>query len=175
MTDINSFVRERLPGDRDLEQAELVELATVIGRATELWGSRVRHDRGERVYVQLYRDPHLDVWMICWLDDQKTGYHDHDLSSGAVYVCEGTLVEDRFHFGANGLRHASRKRHPGKAFAFDAAYIHGVRHAGGAPATSIHCYSPPLWRMGYYDADEQGSLVRNSLSYLEEVAEGHSH
>jgi hypothetical protein len=30
--------------------------------------------------------------------------------------------------------------------------------------------------MGYYDADEQGSLVRNSLSYLEEVAEGgHAH
>ena len=113
--------------------------------------------------------------MICWLDDQKTGYHDHDLSSGAVYVCEGTLVEDRFHFGARGLNHASRKRHPGRAFEFDAAYIHGVRHAGGAPATSIHCYSPPLWRMGYYNADEQGSLIRNSLSYLEEVAEGHLH
>ena len=70
---------------------------------------------------------------------------------------------------------SASKRPAGKAFEFDAAYIHGVRHAGGAPATSIHCYSPPLWRMGYYNADEQGSLVRNSLSYLEEVAEGHSH
>ena len=175
MTDLTSFVRGRLPGDRNLDQSELVELATAIGQLPEFWRRLVRHDPGERVYVQLYRDPHIDVWMICWLDDQKTGYHDHDLSSGAVYVCEGTLVEDRFHLGARGLRHASRKRHPGRAFAFDAAYIHGVRHAGGAPASSIHCYSPPLWRMGYYDADEQGSLVRNSLSYLEEVAEGHSH
>lgn len=175
MTDIRTFILERVPGDRDLDQAELVELATAIGKAPELWSGHVRHDVGERIYVQLHRDPHVDVWMICWLDDQKTGYHDHDLSSGAVYVCEGTLVEDRFHFGARGLRHASRKRTTGKAFQFDAAYIHGVRHAGGVPATSIHCYSPPLWRMGYYNADEHGSLIRNSLSYLEEVAEGHAH
>lgn len=175
MTGIASFIAARVPGNRDLERPELVELATAIGKTPELWRHLVRHDAGERIYTQLHRDPHLDVWMICWLDDQKTGYHDHDLSSGAVYVCEGTLVEDRFHFGVRGLNHASRKRRAGKAFEFDAAYIHGVRHAGGPPATSIHCYSPPLWRMGYYDADEQGSLIRNSLSYLEEVAEGHSH
>ncbi len=175
MTDIATFVPQRLPDARDLERSELVELATAIGTTPELWREHVRHDAGERIYMQLYRDTHLDVWMICWLDDQKTGYHDHDLSSGAVYVCEGQLVEDRFHIGPGGFAHASRIRAAGEAFEFDAAYIHGVRHAGGPPATSIHCYSPPLWRMGFYDADEHGSLIRTSLSYLEEVVEGHSH
>jgi Cysteine dioxygenase type I len=172
MNDIAAFIARRLPKDRDLQQPELFELATAIGTTPELWRARVRHDPGERIYVQLYRDTHLDVWMICWLDDQKTGYHDHDLSSGAVYVCEGALVEDRFHIGAQGLVHASRVRPAGQAFEFDAAYIHGVRHAGGPPATSIHCYSPPLWRMGHYDADSDGSLCRTSLTYLEEVGEG---
>jgi len=143
MTDVTSFLAGRLPGDRNLDQTELVELATLIGKTPELWRDKVRHDSGERIYLQLHRDPHLDVWMICWLDDQKTGYHDHDLSSGAVYVCEGALVEDRFHFGARGLNHASRKRPSGKAFD--------------------------------YDADEHGSLIRHSLSYLEEVSEGHTH
>jgi hypothetical protein len=175
VTDLATFVAARVPGDRDLERSELVELATAIGGAPKLWRAYVRHDPGERIYVQLYRDTHLDVWMICWLDDQKTGYHDHDLSSGAVYVCEGLLVEDRFHYAPDRLVHASRNRPAGKAFEFDAAYIHGVRHAGGPPATSIHCYSPPLWRMGFYDADQDGSLIRTSLSYLEEVGEGHSH
>jgi len=175
MTDIATFIAERIPGGRDLEQPELVELATAIGTTPSLWHDQVRHDAGQRIYIELYRDTNVDVWMICWLDDQKTGYHDHDVSSGAVYVCEGELVEDRFHFGPGGLAHASRKRPAGEAFQFDAAYIHGVRHAGGPPATSIHCYSPPLWRMGYYDADQQGSLIRTSLSYLEEVAEGHTH
>jgi len=175
MNDLATFIAPQLPTGRDLERSELVELATAIGTVPELWRSRVRHDPGERIYVQLYRDTHLDVWMICWLYDQKTGYHDHDLSSGAVYVTEGTLVEDRFHVGAGGLAHASRERAAGEAFEFDAAYIHGVRHAGGPPATSIHCYSPPLWRMGYYDADQHGSLCRTSMTYLEEVGEGHSH
>jgi hypothetical protein len=175
MTDIAAFIAARREFDRDYERAELVELATAIGTTPELWESNVRHDVGARIYVQLFRDTHIDIWMICWLDDQKTGYHDHDLSSGAVYVCEGTLVEDRFHFGGDGLAHASRERAAGEVFEFDAAYIHGVRHAGGPPATSIHCYSPPLWRMGYYDADEHGSLCRTSMTYLEEVAEGHSH
>ena len=84
-------------------------------------------------------------------------------------VAEGTLVEDRFSFSVDGLLHSSRERHAGASFTFDAAYIHGLRHAGGPPATSIHCYSPPLWRMGYYDADQHGSLIRTSLSYLEEL------
>ncbi len=169
MNDTETWIARRLPRDRNLDRRELVELATAIGKAPELWRSLVRHDQGERVYVQLYRDTHLDVWLICWLDDQKTGYHDHDLSSGGVYVCEGVLVEDRFHYGEDGLAHASRERPTGEAFDFDAAYIHGLRHAGGPPATSIHCYSPPLWRMGYYEPDQQGSLCRTSMTYLEEV------
>jgi hypothetical protein len=174
VTELAPFLATRFPGGRNLERPELVELATAVGSTPELWRHLVRHDAGERVWVQLHRDMYVDVWMICWLDDQKTGYHDHDLSSGAVYVCEGTLVEDRFHFGPTGLEHSSRNRPAGTAFEFDAAYIHGLRHAGGPAATSIHCYSPPLWRMGYYGADEYGSLVRTSLSYLEEIAEGSS-
>jgi hypothetical protein len=175
MTDLHSFIRDQLPPDTDLSRTGLVELATTIGTSPELWHSNVRHDVGQRIYIQLYRDTHLDVWMICWLDDQKTGYHDHDLSSGAVYVCDGELVEDRFLFGADGFVHASRTRQAGEVFEFNAAYIHGMRHAGGPPATSIHCYSPPLWRMGYYEADEHGSLCRTSMSYLEEVGATHLH
>jgi hypothetical protein len=131
----------------------------------------VKHDAGKRYYIQLYRDSHVDVWLLCWLDDQKTGYHDHDLSSGGVYVCEGALVEDRFQLGPDGIQHVSRDRPAGSHFVFDAAYIHGMRHAGGPPATSIHCYSPPLWRMGYYESDAEGSLTRISMTYLDEIAE----
>ncbi|MDP9283365.1 MAG: hypothetical protein M3P41_00155, partial [Actinomycetota bacterium] len=127
MTDLHGFIRDQLPPDTDLSRTGLVALATTIGTSPELWHSNVRHDVGQRIYIQLYRDTHLDVWMICWLDDQKTGYHDHDLSSGAVYVCDGELVEDRFLFFADGFVHASRTRQAGEVFEFDAAYIHGMR------------------------------------------------
>ena len=171
MNDIHSWIAPRLPDDRDLDREELRALAIAIGRTPALWRPLVRHDPGQRYYTQLYRDLHLDVWLICWLDDQKTGYHDHDLSSGGVYVCEGTLTEDRFLFTRDGLQHSSRERAAGESFVFDGAYIHGMRHAGGPPVTSIHCYSPPLWRMGYYEEDAQGALTRISMTYLDEIAE----
>jgi len=165
------WIARRISVDRNLGHAELAQLATMIGQEPDLWRRLVRHDPGKRYYSQLHRDDHLDVWLICWLDEQKTGYHDHDVSSGGVYVCEGTLVEDRFVLTTSGLAHSSRERTAGQSFFFDAAYIHGMRHAGGPPASSIHCYSPPLWRMGYYEADAQGSLTRNSMTYLDEIAE----
>jgi cysteine dioxygenase type I len=171
MKAVHDWIASHIPAPRDLEQPELAKLATLIGRKPELWQHLVRHDAGTRNYTQLYRDSHVDVWLICWMDDQKTGYHDHDLSSGGVYVCEGTLVEDRFQFSPEGLLYLSRSRPAREDFVFDSAYIHGLRHAGGPPATSIHCYSPPLWRMGYYEADEQGSLRRVSMTYLDEIAE----
>jgi hypothetical protein len=172
MTVTMNWIAERVPPDRDLSRPELVELATAIGHNPELWQPLVRHDPNQRVYVQLYRDLHVDVWLICWLNDQKTGAHDHDVSSGGVYVCEGAIVEDRFRSTVEGLRWESHVRGAGEAFHFDAAYIHGMRHAGGPAATSIHCYSPPLWRMGYYEFDDEGSLCRTSVTYLDEVAEG---
>jgi Cysteine dioxygenase type I len=168
---IDDPIRQFLGEPRDLALDELARLATLIGAREDLWRDKVRHDPGKRYYTQLYRDSHLDVWLICWLDDQKTGYHDHDISSGGVYVCEGNLTEDRFVVTSEGLVHSSRERRAGESFVFDGAYIHGMRHSGGPPVTSIHCYSPPLWRMGYYEADEGGALSRISMTYLDEIAE----
>jgi hypothetical protein len=129
----------------------------------------VRHDRDERHYVQLYRDPHVDIWLICWTNQQDTGYHDHDRSSGAVRIVEGELVEDRFEFGEESLRVASTRHRPGALFEFDASHIHRLRHERGEFATSLHVYSPALWRMGYYDEDPTGLLRRTSISYAEEL------
>ena len=39
------------------------------------------------------------AWLICWSDDHDTGFHDHDLSSGAVAVVAGTVAEDRLALG----------------------------------------------------------------------------
>jgi len=170
VTDVAHWIAEQLPGGRDLERPELAALAAAVGRGRDAWQHLVRHDPDLRYWLQLYRDVHVDVWLICWLNAQDTGYHDHDLSAGAVYVCQGTLLEDRFHAGPDGISEVSRERPAGSLFDFDASYIHRLRHPGGAePATSIHCYSPALWRMGYYEADEAGDLRRTSITYADEV------
>ncbi len=130
----------------------------------------VRHDAEARFYQQLYRDPNLDVWLICWVDGQSTGYHDHDRSSGAVCVSEGILLEDWFRVEEDGwVRERTTDHGPGGRFDFDAPDIHGVRHPGhGDPrATSIHLYSPALWRMGHYESGPRG-MRRVGMTYADD-------
>jgi Cysteine dioxygenase type I len=159
-----------IPGlDRDLTIPELEGLAEHLAGHPELWREHVRHERDERVYLQLHRDPHVDIWLICWDAEQETGLHDHDLSAGAVRVVEGTLLEDYFAAEGSGLSLATVGHGAGSVFSFDATYIHDVRHDGGPPATSLHVYSPALWRMGHYAVGARG-LGRVSLTYVDELA-----
>jgi hypothetical protein len=172
MNDIKALIHSTVPGGRVLERAEMATLAREIGSRPDLWRPFARHDPNERVFVQLYRDPNVDVWLICWDHAQDTGYHDHDRSSGAVYVCEGTLNEDSFFRELDGwVRERTREHKAGGGFDFPAAHIHGIRHAGGPPASSIHVYSPALWRMGHYQYDVDGIMGRVSITYADELAE----
>ena len=154
---------------RDLEVLELEQLVEAVGAEPGLWRRHVRHATDERVYVHLHRDPQVDIWLICWDARQETGLHDHDRSAGAVSVVDGTLLEDYFVARDGALTLETTVRSAGSLFSFDASYIHDVRHDGGAPATSIHAYSPALWRMGHYAVGPRG-LGRVSLTYLDEVA-----
>jgi hypothetical protein len=158
-----------LPGARDLQVAELERLVEELAARPGLWRPQVRHYPDKRFYVELHRDPHVDIWLICWDAAQETGLHDHDRSAGAVRVVAGTLLEDWLAPHGRSISLETRAHHAGARFSFDATYIHDVRHDGGPPAVSLHAYSPALWRMGYYAIGAHG-LGRVSLSYLEEEA-----
>ncbi len=172
MSDVAAWLAPRLPAERDLDRGELRELASELGRERAVWDHLVRHDPDERYFVQLYRDVHLDIWLICWTNQQDTGYHDHDLSSGAVYVCDGVLVEDRLQAVDGAIRGVMHERPAGTAFDFDASHVHRMHHVSGGPATSVHCYSPALWRLGHYDFDGEGNLCRTSVTYADEMWTG---
>ena len=152
--------------DRDLESHELRDLANEIAGRGHLWSSLVRHDPQERVYERLYRDEHVEVWLICWMDDQDTGFHDHDLSAGAVAVVSGAVREDRLVLGGPPR---SRLVVEGETFSFATSDIHRVLHAGDQPAVTVHAYSPPLGRMGAYVVEPDGQLRRRALSCEEEL------
>jgi hypothetical protein len=164
---VNGWLRERVAEDRDLTPDELAALAVELAARPELWQALVRHSPDERVYVRLRRDHHLEVWLICWMPSQDTGLHDHDLSGGAVHVIAGRLAEDRMALGRAELD--TTEYAAGEGFRFDASRIHNVRHAGEGAATSLHLYSPPLWRMGYYEHGADGRLARRAATYVEEL------
>ena len=149
-----------------MTQLELEALVREIAADREAWEHLVHHSREQREYVELRRDDDVAVWLICWMDEHDTGFHDHDLSSGAVAVADGAVAEDRLALGGPPV---TRVAEAGESFHFTAADIHRVRHVGDRPAVTIHAYSPPLWRMGAYEILDGGELRRHSLSYAEEL------
>ena len=149
-----------------LTTPELRELARALRADRLLWEPLVRHTREQRHYELLRHDETVMAWVISWMNDHDTGFHDHDVSAGAVAVAQGHIREERLRLGAPP---ESRVYSEGDVFDFHASDIHRVAHVGSRPAVTIHVYSPPLWRMGAYVVEPSGTLRRESLSYAEEL------
>jgi hypothetical protein len=154
------------PRGRDLSGPELESFADEIAERPELWIDLVRHDHSQRLYEELLSDAHVTAWLICWMDDHDTGFHDHDVSAGAVAVLSGSVLEERLALGGTPAR---RVFGAGTSFHFASSDIHRVRHAGVDPAVTLHVYSPPLLRMGAYVIGEDGILARHTQSQREEL------
>jgi predicted metal-dependent enzyme (double-stranded beta helix superfamily) len=150
---------------RHLDQRELTELVDNLARCPDLWSGHVTHAGGRRQYSPIHRDEHVDVWLICWSPGNDTGWHDHDVSSGAVRVVRGELMESTLRIGG---AHAHAIVTEGHSVSFGPDHIH--RLTGEAEQTiSLHAYSPPLWRLGQYTFDNDGVMRRVSVSYADEL------
>jgi len=155
---------ETLP-DRTLDQRELRSLVAGLAARPELWREQVAFSDQQRHYASLYRDEYVDVWLLCWTRQNDTGWHDHDLSAGAVTVVQGALNESSPRIGG---AHRSVIVEAGESFTFGPEHIH--RLTGATDDTvSLHAYSPPLWRLGQYDIAEDGLMRRMSVSYADEL------
>jgi hypothetical protein len=156
---------ELAPFTRDLSKHELRDLVDALATREEEWHEHVAFSDEHRHYVSLYRDDHVDIWLLCWTRVNDTGWHDHDRSSGAVRVVRGAINE---HNPRIGGQHAEATIPAGQSFHFGPEHIH--RLTGGTDDTvTIHAYSPPLWRLGQYAIGEDGLMTRVSVSYAEEL------
>jgi len=154
----------RLP-PRALDQRELVSLVDELAGRPELWKGDLSPSVQRRQYVSLHRDQYVDVWAICWSGGSDTGWHDHDVSSGAVRVVRGSIIESSPCIGG---QHRVRAIPAGESFGFGPDHIH--RLVGDEPdSVTVHAYSPPLWRLGQYSISQDGLLRRVSVSYAEEL------
>lgn len=154
---------DNLPG-RDLDEAELLQLASSVASDPGRWRQHVAFSDDQRHYVSLHRDTHVDVWVLCWTPENDTGWHDHDISSGAVAVSQGRLTEHNLAIETPRLHTTIGA---GTVYSFGPDHIHRLTGLD-AGSVSIHAYSPPLWRMGQY-AVTGGMLRRRSVSYADEL------
>lgn len=154
------------PYPTPLSPDQCVEVAESIGRQPELWEPHRNHEPGKRHFARIIQEETHEVYVISWVDDHDTGFHDHDVSCGAVHVLEGGIHEERLGFGTG---HLERLVGPGETIRFAPSYIHRFRPKDGIPTTSIHVYSPPLKLMGSYYEAEDGALIRIPLDGDEEL------
>jgi len=171
-----SSVAERLAqaaaqdGARDLSAPELpallAELAADPGIAAR--AATLHPDAGEREWQSVQRDAHVDVYLIAWAAASDTGWHDHDTSSGAMRVLEGTVTQERLRWAAGPERQVLVA---GEALSFGPDHVHRLTVADGV-AVTLHAYSPPLRTMGQYSFDEGGALRRRTITSDESLRAG---
>jgi predicted metal-dependent enzyme (double-stranded beta helix superfamily) len=160
------FAHVPRPHGRNLSGAQLENFVNELAGRPELWIDLVKHDHTQRVYEELFSDAYVTAWLICWMEDQDTGFHDHDISSGAVAVVSGRVLEERLALDESS---SSAVFKAGGSFHFSPGDIHRVRHAGEDPAVTLHVYSPPLLSMGAYAIGDDGRMVRRTIPSSEEL------
>lgn len=168
--DLSAECSALMPHSDELSADELQELVTAIAGRQDLWEPLVIVDSERRRYRLLYEDDRIDVWVLSWLPEQGTGYHDHGASRVGLACAAGAVVERQMILPTGASRvdmSAGTSRHGG------AGYIHSVgflEHGPGeSPAVSIHAYSPPLTQMGQYRVDKDGILYRHNMHGRQEL------
>src|SRR4051795_1097846 len=96
-----------------LTRPERGGLGARLAAEPERWSELVRHDPAQRIFEPVLDLPEVEAWLICWMPGHDTGFHDHDLSSGAVTVLSGSVREERLRIGATVDSAVYR---PGEAF-----------------------------------------------------------
>ncbi len=143
----------------DLDLDELGALADAVARRRDLWEPLTVADPVRRRYRLMYEDHRTDVWTLSWMPGQGTGFHDHDLSAVGLAIGQGMVAEKQMLLPTGATR---RELRPGDIRRGPAGYIHSAAWGEGTPAVSIHCYSPPLLRVGQYKVDEHGIMQRRA-------------
>jgi hypothetical protein len=130
--------------------ADLLDIARAIAGRVDRWHDVARHDAHERWFLQLYRTPTLEAWLLTWPVTRGIALHDHGGSLAVVRVVDGELVE---HASDLTTRAPLRRRRwtAGSELVLPTSHVHDVHNDAAAPATSIHVYSPPLTTMTFYE------------------------
>src|SRR5947209_9589062 len=84
-----------------LTAEQLEEFVRSLVAAPEQWAHLVRHASDARVYEQIWDDEDVNAWVICWSEEQDTGFHDHDVSAAALAVISGEVREERLRLGSS--------------------------------------------------------------------------
>ena len=133
-----------------LTTSQLEEFVVDLVNDRARWQHLVRHDGDGRVFAQVWEDEDVNAWVICWSEDQDTGFHDHDESTAAIAIMSGEVREDRLRLTASPT---SRRARAGSVFTVPASAVLVITMCAG-------------WQVMLAFADPDPSLVVVTLATL---------
>lgn len=143
--------------------------AQLLGRMSHPYAQTVDTrglDVAESRWLPLEADDDLDLWLISWPPDARTGWHDHGGADGAFTVLDGALSEATWD-GRSAVVHPLRQ---GMSRAVGGNRVHDLVNTSGAPALSLHAYSPGLSTMTHYSLVEGPGGCRLCVAGVEMAA-----
>jgi len=92
----------------------------------------------------------IDIYVICWSENQNSGIHDHPDNGCLVKVMKGNLIEREYH--KENLENVLNEIH---AFEGDISYQEGSNklHSivnNNIKTVTLHIYSPPKFKSTFY-------------------------
>jgi hypothetical protein len=138
-----------------LSQSDLERVVASVVSRRDLYEDLVVHGN-DGWSLHLFVNESVGVKIESWGEDHLVNWHDHGGSSGAFAVTSGTLVEQYRSDDYVGIE--CRHLRVGDLASFGADHVHDV-YRSGAPALSVHAYSPPLTGMTHYDHSPQGFVA----------------
>jgi hypothetical protein len=157
-----------VPHDGLLAPDELELVAQRIAARPDIWEPLAHADRERRRYELVYEDDRMDAWVLSWMPGQGTGFHDHYISGVGLAVAAGGVREDLMVYARD---HRALHLRPGDTRQGGPGYIHRVTYETGAPAVTIHVYSPRLDWVGQYRLGDDGIVRREVRPGRNELTE----
>ena len=135
------------------------DLAEVARLATAQDGECSAAPHFCRYALLAYQDARVSAWLLGWPEGNPgTEIHDHGDSHAAVAVISGTVRETLY---AEHGTQTVRDLPAGSIVRIPKEYIHKFEDERvGSEGLSLHLYSPPLARMGYWGYRPDGTFGR---------------
>jgi quercetin dioxygenase-like cupin family protein len=126
------------PAPAGMPPSGLAEVTRRLAASAPRWRSSLGAALGR---TQLARTVGLELWLVAWAPGAAAQAHDHGGAAVALTVLDGALVEDCLDATIWTTCRRTTFR-AGSTAAFPPGHVHRLAAAGGAPATSVHAWSP---------------------------------
>ena len=133
-----------------LSPNELRTITSHLAEQEDFWRPQGVDDPSTPWRSRVLWSPQVEIWIIGWKDRSGIEPHDHGGAIGAFTVCEGVIDTHERSLDRPHDQVRQRRLRAGDSVTFGADHVHEIVNRSGAPATSMHAFSPALTTVTFY-------------------------